>query len=390
MTDSLRVIAGGTAGSIWISEDGGASWSELIDACPTDEDAASITGYGRDRCWISGGSVMRMLDIGPPSSCTVADLTDTIMGVNISFFHEGMDPQEERVVLSAHYDSYSNTDPEVCAPGADDNATGVSAVLGSAKALYGERTARTIEFILFDGEELGLRGSRYLVDNRDTNITYEAVVNLDMLGYDYGMDRSLVIAGRDDSYEDSTVAAMIIETTAALEIGIYPEFAPGALLSSDHMAFWSIDGLPSIMLIEGNTGELTPRYHSCGDVADYIDYDFHFAATKATVAAVARLAGYAPTPESETAALSQNWPNPFSDRTRIPFYVPAATRVRLSVYDVAGREVARLLDDVRLEGPHEHEWDGRDESGRSLATGVYFLRMRTDYQEAVRKIILIR
>ncbi|MCK4350474.1 MAG: T9SS type A sorting domain-containing protein, partial [Candidatus Krumholzibacteria bacterium] len=141
---------------------------------------------------------------------------------------------------------------------------------------------------------------------------------------------------------------------------------------------------------EGNRGELNPRYHSCGDVAGFIDFGLHFESTKAALAAVARLSGYAPTPESEMAALRQNWPNPFSDQTRIPFYVPAVTRVRLSVYDVAGREVARPLDDVRFEGNHEYEWDGRDDSGRRLSTGVYFLRMRTDYYEAVRKAVVIR
>ncbi|MCK4350345.1 MAG: M20/M25/M40 family metallo-hydrolase, partial [Candidatus Krumholzibacteria bacterium] len=255
MADSLRVLAGGIVGSIWISEDGGASWNELIGACPTDEDAVAVTGYGADRFWIAGGNDVRMLDIGPPSFCTVVELTDTIMGKNISFFHEGVDSPDQRIILSAHYDSYSSTDPEVCAPGADDNATGVAAVLESARALYGERTGKTVEFVLFDGEELGLRGSRYFAANLDTNVSYEAVINLDMLGYDYDTDRSFVIAGREDSYEDSTLAAMIVETTAALGIELYPYFVPGAPLSSDHMAFWSM-GFPSILLIEGNRGEL--------------------------------------------------------------------------------------------------------------------------------------
>lgn len=390
MADSLRVIAGGPYGSIWISEDGGATWNELVDACPTEEDAVAVTGCGADRFWIAGGSDVRMLDIGPPSSCAVVEMADTVMGMNISFFHDGLDSPDERIVLSAHYDSYSSTEPEVCAPGADDNATGVAAVLESARALYGERTGKTVEFILFDGEELGLRGSHYFTANLDTNVSYGAVVNLDMLGYDYGTDRSLVIAGREDSREDSTLAAMIVETTDTLGIELYPYFVPGASLSSDHMSFWSIGGFPSILLIEGIKGELTPRYHTCGDVAGFVDYSLHFASTKAALAAVARLSGYVPTPERETASLGQNWPNPFSDITRIPFYVPAATRVRLSVYDVAGREVARLLDDVRLEGTHVHEWDGRNESGGKLTTGVYFLRMKTDFHEAVRKVVIIR
>jgi hypothetical protein len=389
MADTLRVLAGGSYGSIWISDDGGASWNELPGICPSDEDAAAVAGYGLDRFWIAGGSDVRMLDVGPPSSCTVVELADTIMGTNISFFHEGLSAPGERIILSAHYDSYALPEPEVCAPGADDNATGVAAVLESARALYGESTSKTIEFVLFDGEELGLRGSRYFAANMDTNVDYEAVVNLDMLGYDYGTDRSLLIAGREDSYEDSTLAEMIIETAALLELELHPYFAPGASLTSDHMAFWSMD-FPSILMIEGSRGELTPQYHTCGDVAGFVDYGLHLESARAALAVVARLAGYTPTSEWDSAILRQNFPNPFSGMTTIPFYVPAATRVRLSVYDVAGREVARLLDDARIEGSHEHEWDGRDGAGRMLATGVYFLRMETGSHEAVRKIVVIR
>jgi len=68
-----------------------------------------------------------------------------------------------------------------------------------------------------------------------------------------------------------------------------------------------------------------------------------------------------------------NYPNPFSARTRIAYDLPAAARVRLIVYDVLGREVARLVDEERPAGRHEVTW----ETG-ALASGMYFCRLVTE------------
>lgn len=75
------------------------------------------------------------------------------------------------------------------------------------------------------------------------------------------------------------------------------------------------------------------------------------------------------------ATLSQNAPNPFGDRTTIDFSLARAGRVRLGVFDLAGRRIRTLADGERAAGPHEVRWDGRDEAGRAVHAGSYRYRL---------------
>jgi hypothetical protein len=90
------------------------------------------------------------------------------------------------------------------------------------------------------------------------------------------------------------------------------------------------------------------------------------------------------------ASLEQNFPNPFSPSTRIRFNLAGAGPVRLSVYDVAGRLVTRLLDERRRAGEHEADWDGRDARGELVAAGVYFCRLEHAGASESRPMILLR
>ena len=75
--------------------------------------------------------------------------------------------------------------------------------------------------------------------------------------------------------------------------------------------------------------------------------------------------------------LLANRPNPVISDTWLPFYLPAAAEVRLEVVDPSGRIVAVLLRGDRAAGSHSVRWDGRDRSGRPLASGVYFCRLHS-------------
>lgn len=88
--------------------------------------------------------------------------------------------------------------------------------------------------------------------------------------------------------------------------------------------------------------------------------------------------------------LRQNHPNPFNPSTVIEYGLPARGRVTVSVFDVAGRLVAVLVDEVLGEGSHSADWDGRDLRGRSVSSGVYFYRIRFEGDEMTRKMVLTR
>ncbi len=84
--------------------------------------------------------------------------------------------------------------------------------------------------------------------------------------------------------------------------------------------------------------------------------------------------------------------NPFRDRTEIAFSLPEAATPRVSIFDVLGRRVRDLTDGAaRNAGTYRVEWDGRDASGRSAATGSYFIRLEVPgYAPQVTRVILMR
>lgn len=70
--------------------------------------------------------------------------------------------------------------------------------------------------------------------------------------------------------------------------------------------------------------------------------------------------------------------------------VDAAQRVQLAIYDLLGRPVCSLSNRDALPGTYELTWDGRDEEGRSVAAGVYWIYMTTEYHRWIRKVVLLK
>ena len=85
-----------------------------------------------------------------------------------------------------------------------------------------------------------------------------------------------------------------------------------------------------------------------------------------------------------------NYPNPFNPATRVAFDLPAAARVSLTVFDVKGSRVATVLDERRSAGHHTVAWNGRDDAGRQVSSGVYFYQLRAGDFRATRRMLLMR
>lgn len=83
-------------------------------------------------------------------------------------------------------------------------------------------------------------------------------------------------------------------------------------------------------------------------------------------------------------------PNPFGAQATLSLVLPDAGPVRLAVYDVTGRRVRQLADGVFPAGTHAFTWDGRDENGRSLPSGLYFARIEALGAHAVQKLLRAR
>lgn len=95
-------------------------------------------------------------------------------------------------------------------------------------------------------------------------------------------------------------------------------------------------------------------------------------------------------PRSFKLALGQNYPNPFNPGTAISYTLPARGRVVIEIFDVQGRLIRRLVDAIADRGPHAAPWNGLDDHGRTVESGVYFYRLTAQGSVLTRKMIILR
>jgi len=96
-------------------------------------------------------------------------------------------------------------------------------------------------------------------------------------------------------------------------------------------------------------------------------------------------------PKGQALRLTQNYPNPFGIKTNIQYTLPRENEVTLSIYNIFGQKVRVLVNTERKNaGCHIVHWDGRDENGGILSSGIYFYKLQTDNHTEIKKMILSR
>jgi len=92
----------------------------------------------------------------------------------------------------------------------------------------------------------------------------------------------------------------------------------------------------------------------------------------------------------EEFVLEQNYPNPFNPITTIRYGLPESSPVKLTVYDLAGRKIKTLVDTDKPAGWHSVTWDGTDDSGISVSTGVYLYIIHTKNYTVTKKMLYMK
>jgi hypothetical protein len=92
----------------------------------------------------------------------------------------------------------------------------------------------------------------------------------------------------------------------------------------------------------------------------------------------------------KTYQLFQNYPNPFNPATEIEYQLPKASEVELAIYNVLGEKVRILVQEKKDPGVHQVRWDGINDRGIPVSSGIYFYRLSAGNYKSVRKMILIR
>ena len=90
------------------------------------------------------------------------------------------------------------------------------------------------------------------------------------------------------------------------------------------------------------------------------------------------------------ARLLRNYPNPFNPATKIAFRLDRDAQATLRVFDVHGRLVRTLVDSYLAAGPRTVEWDGRDDRGRPLGSGTYYMRLQGGGTYVSRAVSLLK
>jgi len=88
--------------------------------------------------------------------------------------------------------------------------------------------------------------------------------------------------------------------------------------------------------------------------------------------------------------LAQNYPNPFNPSTTISFNAESSAHVSLEVYNIVGQRIKTLYDGFVPSGQSEFSWDGRDENGTAVASGVYLYRLSQDDEVQTRKMVMLK
>jgi hypothetical protein len=218
---------------------------------------------------IDGALAPRSLPLGVSARVRVTLVRERSVTANVVGVLPGTDPRlrEEAIVVGAHYDHLGHggegslaPDSVAVHPGADDNASGTAAMMGLARAFATAGAPRTLVFVAFGAEEMGLLGSARYV--RQPAVPLERtvlMVNLDMVGR-LG-DGRLYVGG-----VDSGTGLRAIAGDAARALGLASEMRGDPYAPSDHTSFYAAH-CPVLFLFTGAHAD----YHRPGDTWDKID-----------------------------------------------------------------------------------------------------------------------
>ncbi len=191
-------------------------------------------------------------------------------------------------LITAHLDDMPSGS---VAPGADDNASGSVAVLIAADLLSQYNFNCTLRYVLFTGEEQGLFGSEaYAAYVDGLNEDIRGVVNLDMIAWNTDAQPVIELYARPDNAGDLAIANLFRDVVYAYGITLTPHVIEYYESASDHASFWD-HNFNAILGIEDTTNDFNSYYHTTNDRLSTLDIEYFTNYVKASVGAMAHLAG---------------------------------------------------------------------------------------------------
>ena len=205
--------------------------------------------------------------------------TNSSTSVNVIAKKTGTKYPNQQFIVCAHYDDMPSG---ALAPGADDNASGVCAVIEAARLLSSYNFDYTLIFIAFDEEERGLLGSKAYADTALMHgDSIVAVLNLDMIAYDSNNDNKNDVHTNTNSYNFANEFMSVMNVYQPL---LDPSLISSISGGSDHQSFWN-KGYKAILSIE-YTNDFNNYYHTVNDKFSNLNVPFFTKMLKASVASM--------------------------------------------------------------------------------------------------------
>ena len=263
-----------------------------VDGATLHSDIKTLQDFGTRYTGTAGNEAARAWIVEQLEATGMPTEEDTFSaGTNVIARLQGTDDPEVIWVFSAHYDSTSEM-PDTFAPGADDNASGVAAMLSAARILSQHEFHGSIWFVAMGAEEQGSLGSAHLADRMlDEGLTVRGVVAPDMIAYwPLGDGDAFDILGdTESSWMVDDLADAADHLGVANKKWIQHRYCQG----DDHTSFQDA-GIPAISpmdCVEAHnlpaSGEDTPWYHTSSDTIETLSLPFTGRVTQVIVGALA-------------------------------------------------------------------------------------------------------
>lgn len=280
------------------------------------------------------------------------------------------------LIIDAHYDTING-------PGTNDNGTGTVLLLELARLLKDVDTEYSIKFIHFSGEEDGLIGSNYYVNNTviPQNLDIKLVFNIDEVGGVNGMTNDTIVCERDTGSPSSNNAASTIATnTLANCMSLYSNLNTeiSYAYASDYMPFEN-NGIIITGLYEKNE---SPVNHTANDNLANMDPTYAYEVTKGALGAALEFAeAYDALSTESFEVLNTNlslYPNPANNHITISFNSPLEKAIDFKLIDLQGKEV---LQTTLTKQTQKISVD-------SLSSSSYLAVFKMDNHRFIKKLII--
>lgn len=300
-------------------------------------------------------------------------------GVNILGVKQGNLAPQKYVVIGAHYDSYP---PGTRSPGADDNGSGVAAVLEMAKLLQDVELPFSIIFALWDEEEIGLVGSRAFARSFGANNEeLKGYINLDMIAWD-GNDDGIVEINTRNIANSALMAEKAVLYNEIYNIGLQTKVVNPGPNSSDFASFWNNGytaiGINEIYYDEDNN----PYWHTLEDKLNKFNFPYFQKTTQLAFVTLMEMAA-----DTNNVVPVKNhivkqdqilvYPQPFDQEFYLKWLSPAEKVKNVLIHDFQGKSYA-LEYQPELQKIVLSEY---------LTSGIYILMIEGEQSIYIQKII---